>query len=421
MAFDGLLSQIANPQTADIAGALDFRQKRLQEEEQRQKDAKMKELFSQSVLPNLREGSVQYEMAKEDPERFIAYSKAMGVPVDKASMLEQQSKDVYALSNIIDKNDPQGALQFAQTLIAEREGQGLNADREKKWLTGAMEEFNTTGSLGRSGNAIKMMNETMNGDLIAQAKEAQRKADLENKKFDLEVRKVEGDEAALRLKAKELSMGGGQSDTPASLQEIAYYNSLPEGPQKEAVGRKLGMVSKEGEKLSAFAEKAIADSADAANVSRSSAAKYTSLADNLRKAAGMGGGLKATWGEWIKEQTGNQDELTALRKEALGITNSEAIASLPPGPATDRDIEMAKAPFPTEKSDPKYVADWLSAVSRLQQKKAEYAEFKADFISKNGTVRGDGKSLSAAWRDSQKQAQQSGANGEWSIRPAGGQ
>lgn len=77
---------------------------------------------------------------------------------------------------------------------------------------------------------------------------------------------------------------------------------------------------------------------------------------------------------------------------------------MPPGPATDRDIEMAKAPFPTEKSDPKYVADWLGAVSRLQQKKAEYAEFKADFISKNGTVRGDGKSLSSAWKESQKQA-----------------
>jgi len=401
MAFDGLLSQIANPQTADIAGALDFRQKRLQEEEQRQKDAKMKELFSQSVLPNLREGSVQYEMAKEDPERFIAYSKAMGVPVDKASMLEQQSKDVYALSNIIDKNDPQGALQFAQTLIAEREGQGLNADREKKWLTGAMEEFNTTGSLGRSGNAIKMMNETMNGDLIAQAKEAQRKREMEDKKYQLEVDKLD-------LERDKLNSSGGAGEAPVeSIQTWNQYQKLG-GDKTEAgvqFGRKHGFISREGEKLSAFAEKAIADSADAANVSRSSAAKYTSLADNLRKAAGMGGGLKATWGEWIKEQTGNQDELTALRKEALGITNSEAIASLPPGPATDRDIEMAKAPFPTEKSDPKYVADWLSAVSRLQQKKAEYAEFKADFIAKNGTVRGDGKSLSAAWKESQKQAQ----------------
>lgn len=398
MAYEGLMAQIANPQMADIAGAIDFRQKRLQEEQQRQKDAKMKELFSKSVLPNLREGSVQYEMAKEDPERFIAYSKAMGIPLDQASMLEQQSKDVYSLANIIEKGDSQGALQFAENLAAQREAQGLNADRERQWLAGATEEFNATGTLGKHGNAIKMMNEHMNGDLIAQSRAAQRKAQMEEAKFGLEVEKLD-------LEKKKLATGGGAGDTPASLKEIAYYNSLPDGAQKEMVGRKLGLISKEGEKLSSFAEKTIADSADAANLARSSAARYTTLADNLRNATKMSGGLKGTWSEWLKEQTGNQDEITALRKEALGITNSEAIASLPPGPATDRDIEMAKAPFPTEKSDPKYVADWLSAVSRLQQKKAEYAEFKADFITKHGTTRGDGKSLSAAWKESQKQAQ----------------
>lgn len=37
MAYEGLMSQIANPQMADIAGAIDYRQKRLQEEQQRQK------------------------------------------------------------------------------------------------------------------------------------------------------------------------------------------------------------------------------------------------------------------------------------------------------------------------------------------------------------------------------------------------
>lgn len=397
MAFDGLLSQIANPQMADIAGAIDFRQKRLQDEQQRQKDAKMKELFAKSVLPNLRKGSIQYEMAEEDPERAMAYFKAIGVPLDQAHLAEQESKDVFSLANIMEKDGPQGALEYARSLIEQKDAIGLNTDKHRQWLDAATQEFQTTGSLGKYGNAIKMKNESLNADLIAQAKEARRKQEMEDKKYQLDVDKLD-------LERKKLNSGGGAGETPASLKEIAYFNSLPEGPQKEAVGRKIGMISKEGEKLSAFAEKAIADSADAANVSRSSAAKYTALADNLRKASDMKGGLQGKWGEWIKEQTGNQDELTALRKEALGITNSEAIASLPPGPATDRDIEMAKAPFPTEKSDPKYVADWLSAVSRLQQKKAEYAEFKADFIARNGTVRGDGKSLSAAWKESQKQA-----------------
>lgn len=204
MAFDGLLSQIANPQTADIAGAIDFRQKRLQEEQQRQKDAKMKELFSQSVLPNLREGSIQYEMAKEDPERAIAYFKAIGIPLDQAHLAEQESKDVFSLANIMEKDGPQGALEYARSLIEQKDASGLNTDKHRQWLDAATQEFQTTGTLGRYGNAIKMKNESLNADLIAQAKAAQRKAELEERGMRLK-------EAELGLKAKELSMGGGEN------------------------------------------------------------------------------------------------------------------------------------------------------------------------------------------------------------------
>lgn len=204
MAFDGLLSQIANPQMADIAGAIDFRQKRLQEEQQRQKDAKMKELITKSVLPNLREGSVQYEMAKEDPERAIAYFKAIGIPLDQAHLAEQESKDVFSLANIMEKDGPQGALEYARSLIEQKDASGLNTDKHRQWLDAATQEFQTTGTLGRYGNAIKMKNESLNADLIAKAKEAKRKADLEERGMQLK-------EAELGLKAKELSMGGGEN------------------------------------------------------------------------------------------------------------------------------------------------------------------------------------------------------------------
>lgn len=392
MAFDGLLSQIANPQMADIAGAIDFRQKRLQEEEKRQKDAKMKELMGQAI-PHLREGSVLQQMAQEDPERFLLFTKAVGIPIDQASQLDQMSKDVRQISKIM-STDPEGAISYADSLAAEREKMGLDTSKIRSWVDLARTDA------GKAGRAMTMLDESLNSDLIAAEKDAKRKADLAERGMKVDERQVAAQEVAARQQS------AASSRPTANAQDLATYKAMKAAgdPDAEGFGRSIGIISKEGEKLSAFAEKAIADSADAANTSRSSAAKYTTLADNLRNATKMSGGLKGTWGEWIKEQTGNQDELTALRKEALGITNSEAIASLPPGPATDRDIEMAKAPFPTEKSDPKYVADWLSAVSRLQQKKAEYAEFKADFISKNGTVRGDGKSLSAAWKESQKQA-----------------
>jgi hypothetical protein len=48
MAYEGLMSAIANPQIADVAGALDYRQNKIMEEQKRQKDAKVKELMSQA-------------------------------------------------------------------------------------------------------------------------------------------------------------------------------------------------------------------------------------------------------------------------------------------------------------------------------------------------------------------------------------
>lgn len=401
---EGILGAIANPQLADVAGALQYRKSRMDEDEAKRKELRMNQLIAQAI-PNMAEDSPLREMAQTDPQKFAMVAKVLNIPLNEGDRFEQLRARVGQLSSLA-ASDPREAYQYAQRIQAENQRNGIQDANLDKWLE-TVDKDPITGF-----NALHVMNQSLNPVKTGEGfslSEGQTR-------FDAQGNKIASVEKTYNPNAPE-------NRPTANAQDLATYKAMKAAgdPDAEGFGRSIGIVSKEGEKLSSFAEKAIADSSDAANASRSSAARYSTLADNLRKASSMGGGLKATWGEWIKEQTGNQDEITALRKEALGIANSEAIANLPPGPATDRDIEMAKAPFPTEKSDPKYVADWLGAVSRLQQKKAEYAEFKADFISKNGTVRGDGKSLSAAWRDSQKQAQQSGANGEWSIRPAGGQ
>jgi hypothetical protein len=198
---------------------------------------------------------------------------------------------------------------------------------------------------------------------------------------------------------------------PASIQEINYYKSLPEGPEKEAVGRKIGMVSREGMDLSAYAEKQLDMASTEAATASADAGRYMTLADQIKQSA-MSGGLKSTWTEYIKEQSGNQDEVTGLRKQVMQIVNSEAVKNLPPGPATDRDIEMVRSPFPTEKASPEYVANWLSAVARLNEKRAQFAEFKANFISENGSLRTrSGESLISSWKKQQESQMQSAPTG----------
>jgi len=385
---EGILGQIANPQLADVAGALDYRRSQMDKDEAKRKELRMNQLIAQAI-PNMAEDSPLREIAQADPQKFAMMAKVLNIPLNEGERFEQLRSRVGQLSALA-KSDPREAYQYAQRIQAENQRNGIQDTNLDKWLQ-TVDKDPITGF-----NALHVMNQSLNP---VKAKEDFTLGEGQ-KRFDAQGKEIASVEKTYNPNAPE-------NRPTANAQDLATYKAMKRAgdPDAEGFGRSIGIISKEGEKLSAFAEKAIADSSDAANASRSSAARYSTLADNLRKASGMGGGLKATWGEWIKEQTGNQDELTALRKEALGITNSEAIASLPPGPATDRDIEMAKAPFPTEKSDPKYVADWLGAVSRLQQKKAEYAEFKAEFIAQNGSVRKDGKSLSSAWKESQKSAQ----------------
>lgn len=191
-----------------------------------------------------------------------------------------------------------------------------------------------------------------------------------------------------------------------------YQELLKTNPSEaEAFGRAAGFASREGQQLSSYAEKQIDLASTEAAQANNDSNRYLTLADQIKQSA-MSGGLKSTWTEYIKEQSGNQDEVTGLRKQVMQIVNSEAVKNLPPGPATDRDIEMVRAPFPTEKASPEYVANWLGAVARLNQKRAEFSEFKANFISENGSLRTrSGESMISAWKRQQEQQQKQAPNG----------
>jgi hypothetical protein len=370
----------------------------MDKDEAKRKELRMNQLIAQAI-PNMAADSPVRRIFEEDPKTGAMLSKMMGIPLNDGEAWEKFRGNVAQLHSLA-KTDPRMAIERANAMKVENDRLGIVDAPLNKWVSGlnsALEKGDQDGVITLF-NSLGAMNDNLNP---VKAGEGFSLSEGQTR-FDAQGNKIASVEKTYNPNAPE-------NRPTANAQDLATYKAMKRAgdPDAEGFGRSIGIVSKEGEKLSSFAEKAISDSADAANVARSSAARYTTLADNLRKASGMSGGLKSTWGEYLKEQTGNQDEITALRKEALGITNSEAIASLPPGPATDRDIEMAKAPFPTEKSDPKYVADWLGAVSRLQQKKADYAEFKAEFIAQTGSVRKDGKSLSSAWKESQKSAQPS--------------
>lgn len=379
-----LLGQIANPQMADIAGALDYRQKKMQEDEARRKEIKFQQIAGKALSTGLKEGSILHELAMNDPAKYLLVSKALGV--DPANGAEGMSvmDDISSIYGQTVQGVENG-LGYVENLIKTRSELGLDTSRLQALLDQGKENPTVF------KNTIDLMQKTFNP--------TQGMTPYQSAQIDIENRK-------LNLKEK----GVGETST-SDQKNLQTYKELKDAgdPYAEAFGRSAGLVSDEGGKLSAFSEKQLASASDEYTNASNASNRYLSLADKLEK-TNASGGLKSTWTEYIKEQSGNQDEITSLKKEALSISNSEAIANLPPGPATDRDIDMARAPFPTEKASPEYVSRWLRAMANLNQKRAEYAEFKSKFISKYGTLRApDGKSLVQAWKESQTESPQGGS------------
>lgn len=136
-------------------------------------------------------------------------------------------------------------------------------------------------------------------------------------------------------------------------------------------------------KLSDGAIKLVNDSILASTASEQMAAQQESLANNI-EAQGGGYGVFSGLSERLARATGSQDAMTELRNEYTRIRNSAAIKSLPPGPATDKDIELALRGMPPETADSKTIASFLRGMAKLNKRDAAYQLMQAEWANQVG-------------------------------------
>lgn len=128
------------------------------------------------------------------------------------------------------------------------------------------------------------------------------------------------------------------------------------------------------------ARKTIGEATAGAVAAQQTAGQMLDLAGRL-EGAGGGYGAVSTASEWLKKATGNQDAVSAMRQEYTRLRNTAAIKSLPPGPATDKDIELALQGFPPPTADAKSMASFLRGVAKMQQLDATTGEAKAEWVA----------------------------------------
>lgn len=209
-----LLGQIANPQMADIAGALDYRQKKIQEDEQRRKDLQFNQIAGKALSSGLREGSMLQQLASTDPAKYIMFTKTLGIDPANGAEGMSMADDIGAIYNH-SLTGAQDGVAYVDSLIKTRGAMGLDTKRLQDLKKMGEENptmfGNVVGSLHKSLNGKQLEPYTLstgqerrdaNNQVIAKNVDPleQAKLDLERKKLELENKKLAGG----GLEAKEI-------------------------------------------------------------------------------------------------------------------------------------------------------------------------------------------------------------------------
>ena len=123
------------------------------------------------------------------------------------------------------------------------------------------------------------------------------------------------------------------------------------------------------------------------NELQAKALRAEELADGLEKYDPVGG-LQGSLIEYTKEISGQQDAISALRTEASRLTTSAAVANLPKGPASDKDIALVLKGVPPANADAQYLAQYARGVAKMQKAEAQYRREQLNWLSKNRSYQG---------------------------------
>ena len=107
------------------------------------------------------------------------------------------------------------------------------------------------------------------------------------------------------------------------------------------------------------------------------------LIDNVIKGGKYRAGILGGWIGNVKEALGAQNEVTAVLQRYDEARLKTALANLPPGPASEKDIELVQKPAPKPNASIKSIREYIAAVTRIERRKAIYYEMKGEWYETN--------------------------------------
>jgi len=113
------------------------------------------------------------------------------------------------------------------------------------------------------------------------------------------------------------------------------------------------------------------------------------LATNLEQLTkNIPSGFRSQVEESIKGFLGEQDLVTLLRTEAQALRIGTAVANLPPGPASDKDVALVLSGTLDANANPETLAQYARGIAKLAQMESRYHSDQAAWINKYKDVGG---------------------------------
>ncbi|HCO5933027.1 TPA: phage DNA ejection protein [Escherichia coli] len=187
---------------------------------------------------------------------------------------------------------------------------------------------------------------------------------------------------ALQARGQNLSYQSAMTGHNIAAQRLAL-NQQEFGFKMQQAQEKAQQLISEAPKLSVNMEKGIETAVNNATASSNSANSMSALAQQFR-AEKPTTGLFGNAQNMFAKLTGSDTTLRDLRIRQNALVNSQVLKFLPPGPATDKDVEIVRQGAPTDMDNPETVARWLDAMANLERRNAQFNEFKAEWMSANG-------------------------------------
>jgi len=177
-----------------------------------------------------------------------------------------------------------------------------------------------------------------------------------------------------------------------------FDRNAPEAQRREReLALKERIEKRQATKLSAGLEKVQLGAADNVIKYQGDAINFQTMANEFaNRPDDLYGGVMMTLNERFKSLLGSQDDVTELRRKLNSIRVSEGIGNLPPGVASDKDIELVMSGQIQENASPEQVVQYLTGATKAAQYSAAYNQLKADFITKKRT----GAGVNQAYRSS---------------------